>query len=419
MKKSIYNVEKTIGESTWVFNTLSGSFIKLDTNIWTKIETSGIHSIQERLITLGFIVEDDYDETLSYKLRYYRATFDDKNLFIDIAPTMKCNFACHYCFEDGNKNFPVMNDETEHNIIKYLEVNKNKHIVINWFGGEPLMGFERIVSISKKLEEKSIDFRASIITNGSLLTSEKSKLLDSLHLDKIQITLDGVGDVHDNRRSFISGKPSFSIIINNIENFLSNCSVPLIIQVTVDKTNQSAYEDVYAYFNQKFGGHVESHRIKIGKNHVQNRTGFDTHSICFSAEDLIDDLLERIMKGHSDIALPNLSLPCMFRRISSFSIDSQGNIYHCLEHLGNPSCKIGNVNEGKISLSKLASNIMGDDPFADKDCLSCRILPICGGGCPIDRLKRVKDNTMDYCSIYKDKLENLLPLFYKYITSVH
>ena len=40
---------------------------------------------------------------------------------------------------------------------------------------------------------------------------------------------------------------------------------------------------------------------------------------------------------------------------------------------------------------------------------------ICGGGCPIDRLKRVKDGVMDYCSIYKDKLEDLLPFFYKYI----
>lgn len=104
---------------------------------------------------------------------------------------------------------------------------------------------------------------------------------------------------------------------------------------------------------------------------------------------------------------------CMFRCKSSLAIDSQGNIYKCLEHLGAPNNKVGDLKSGTMSLAKLSHAMFAQNPFHSAECLHCNILPICGGGCPIDREKYIgKDKR--FCSIYKENLSELLPYFYTY-----
>lgn len=414
MRKSHYNIVKSIGKNTWIYNTLTGSFIKWKTDSWKSLGLIGT-DFPEELISSGIIVEDIENELLTYQLKYYRAAFDNRHLHLDIAPTMKCNFACHYCFEEGNKNQPVMDNEVEQKLVAFIEANRSKEILINWFGGEPLLGFDKIISISEKLDKLNIKYKASIVTNGSLLTKEKSEKMNQLHVNRVQVTLDGIGDIHDQRRFFKNGKPSFETIITNIRNFLHLCNAQLMIQVTIDNTNITAYTDVNNYFAENFREEIETKRILVGKNYVQDRTGFDNQSACFSSKDKLDDKINGI-KHHNekDMGLPGLALPCMYRQLSSFSIDSEGNIYHCLEHLGMPDNKIGSIKEGKILLSKLASTILGDNPFEDKKCINCNVFPICGGGCPIDRLKKKRGEGINYCSSYKYILGELLPYIYKY-----
>ena len=103
----------------------------------------------------------------------------------------------------------------------------------------------------------------------------------------------------------------------------------------------------------------------------------------------------------------------MFRQQFQFAIDSQGNIYSCLENMGVSSAKIDDLSTGKMSSIKIAQTTFQDNPFEDPKCLACSYLPICGGGCPIVRHKK-QENNMEYCSLYKDNLAELLPYFYNY-----
>lgn len=95
------------------------------------------------------------------------------------------------------------------------------------------------------------------------------------------------------------------------------------------------------------------------------------------------------------------------------AIDSKGYIYRCLEHLGQPQHSIGNIVEYKVSLGKMAKMTFENDPFDDAECRQCKILPICGGGCPIDRKKGENKGQKSYCSIYKKYIEEMLPLIYE------
>ncbi len=416
MKESLYNVVKTNGTEVWVYNTLTSAFVKMEASIWNYLWSEDAEEYRKMLYKQGILIDDHSEELIKYKYKYYGTAFKDSFLGISIAPTMNCNFSCFYCFEEGNKEFPLMTKSVEDAFITFLEKNKKKSIFLNWFGGEPLLGFKRILSICKTLDEKEIKFKSSLVTNGSLLTVEKIDQLDPLHLTFIQITLDGLAESHDQRRYLRNGDPSFDIIISNIELLLKKTSIPLMIQVTTDHSNESAYNDIVNYFQNRFPDYLKNKRVQISCNYVLNRTGFEKESLCYSHQDILKENIENLQKGENNAKtphLPGLSMPCMYRNISSFAIDSKGNIYRCLEHLGNPVYRVGSLVEGKISLSKMAEMTFENDPFEDNECVRCNVFPICGGGCPLDRMKKKKGDLDNCCSLYKEGLADLLPYLYE------
>lgn len=318
--------------------------------------------------------------------------------------------------QEGNKNLSIMDEDVENAIVEYLHINRDKKIAINWFGGEPLMGFARIVSISHKLKNLNIKFRSSIVTNGSLLDEDKINQLHVLNLNHLQISLDGLAHTHDKRRYFKMGKPSFDLIISNIENFLRLTDIHLYIQVTVDKTNSNAYEDIVKFFNEKFPTYMNEKRIEIGFNAVQNRTDFERKSDCFNQEEVFlknKIRLSQTKRKNLSSILPGIVPSCMYRNPTSFAIDPSGDMFKCLEHLGNSEYKVGNIKEKSVSLSKMAQATFGLDPFEDEECLACNVFPICGGGCPLDRQKKKMGKSINYCSIYKTRLADMLPALYE------
>ena len=111
--------------------------------------------------------------------------------------------------------------------------------------------------------------------------------------------------------------------------------------------------------------------------------------------------------------LPGIVPSCMYRNPTSFAIDPSGDMFKCLEHLGNSEYKVGNIKEKSVSLSKMAQATFGLDPFEDEECLACNVFPICGGGCPLDRQKKKMGKSINYCSIYKTRLADMLPALYE------
>ena len=108
-----------------------------------------------------------------------------------IAPTRECNFACPYCYEP-DRDVVYMSDKTEKNIISFMKrFPKVDRIIITWYGGEPLLAFDRILSMNTKIADLKIPYESIIITNGYLLNQEVIDRLEELKTGRIQITLDG------------------------------------------------------------------------------------------------------------------------------------------------------------------------------------------------------------------------------------
>ena len=303
-----------------------------------------------------------------------------------------------------------MEKEIEDRLVDFLKANKEKPIYIIWFGGEPLLCFDVMLSISQRIKAEGIDYSSSMITNGSLLTPNIIAQLTELNLTFIQISMDGIKEDHDKRRFFKGGKPSFDIIMNNIKCLLDTTNIPLTIQVTTDKTNASGYENLINYCKVHFSTYYDNKRLQIGVNRVQNRTGFDVDNKCFSSEDLYQRTLANISKCDCFESkckhLPHKSLACGYRSPNTLSIDAKGYIYPCLEYLGNPTKSLGSLIDNKISISKIKQCAFQYNPFEDEECKKCPVLPLCGGGCPKDYEKpNVKEIR---CTMYKEYLSKLL-----------
>lgn len=424
MKTSKFNVVKANGAYTFIYNTLTTSFVKISTKQWQiiveEVQKNG-NVIEENevckiLHDTGILIDDDYNELNVYKYKYYSSMFQNSSLILSIAPTMRCNFNCFYCFEDGKKNMGLMTDDIEDKLIRFISLHKQQNISITWFGGEPLLGFERIYSICNRLKQMNINFASDMITNGSLLNESIIRRLNVLNLQYIQISLDGVASTHDKRRTFKNGSPSFNLIIENIKKLVSLTDIPLSIKVTMDRTNLSSLCDIKDYFKNNFSEYLKKGQIAISHNYVRDRTDFDKFGNCFTHADLLKLDKAALQNKENTVVspkLPSLAMPCMFRRKNSLAIDSEGHIYKCLEHLGLPNNRVGDLSTSTLSLNKLSETIFGHNPFESDECVNCNVFPICGGGCPIDRNKNWGQNKK-YCSIYKRNLSEILPDFYKY-----
>ena len=142
--------------------------------------------------------------------------------------TENCNLACKYCFEKHNTK--IMTNEIIRKSLNYLfnnSLNSNKNSVnITLFGGEPLLNIQ---GVKEALEYgfflsqiNNIPISYSLITNATIMNDEVYKILrtyrDVVNLN-IQLSIDGIPDVHNKYRITKTGKPSFPLIEKNIDYF--------------------------------------------------------------------------------------------------------------------------------------------------------------------------------------------------------
>lgn len=184
--------------------------------------------LYDHLLQKGIFVCDEADETETYIRKREEYERSSGEYTITINPTLACNMSCWYCYE-SHKNMPAMSADVKQSVLllidKLLADNKLKKLNLSFFGGEPLLYFDKVVVDiinHAKMQCKAFDAKLSIhfTTNAYLLTDNVLKHLEGLDVS-FQITIDGGKQVHDSVRKTKGGEPTYARIVEHIHQTLS------------------------------------------------------------------------------------------------------------------------------------------------------------------------------------------------------
>lgn len=114
-----------------------------------------------------------------------------------------CNLKCSYCYE-YHKTSKLMGAETAKMVVdkEFSSLGDDEVICLDFFGGEPFLGFETIKYVDSYLKEKYSDKNYILFatTNGTLVHGEIQNWLDERPYFVCSLSLDGDKYSHDINR---------------------------------------------------------------------------------------------------------------------------------------------------------------------------------------------------------------------------
>jgi uncharacterized protein len=373
-----------------LFSTKKASKILIKEETFQSIKEGAICPSDEALLSkLGMIVPSREQEKQSVLGLFDELNRENPGLQITAVLNLDCNFACIYCYEGQMKGNLYMTDQTADRLVGFIKerfTRDKTYLLIDFYGGEPLLSIGLIKSIAKRLkpfvEDRGASFIFTLVTNGSLFTRQVAKELASLGLESVKITLDGPAEIHNRYRPFKSGKESFETIIRNIK---QTCDIVNVgIGGNFDRDNYERFVQLLDYLKKEG---LTPDRISAMKfDPVMNRlekdiSPADYRGGCMSInEPWISEasvfLREEILKrGYNT---PKLSpIFCMVENRGAYVVHFDGVIYKCPAFIGKESFVIGNIQSSVTDYT--SSYKLGI--WKNEECIECVYLPLCFGGC--------------------------------------
>lgn len=413
-----------------LFNTMSLAFIRIneqDIDMWKKLrETPDSYTNFQNydfLIKARILVDNQEDDLNVYLADVLKNRYNSSDMALTILPTRGCNFGCIYCYEQDRPNV-LMNEQTEKAIVKFVCSNSNlKRLSVVWYGGEPLLNFDSMVRLTKMFKQLNIEYSAKIVSNGYLLTKEKADLMKDLAIRNIQITFDGSEEIHNQRRFLLGGQPTYRKIMDNLKYLLSiNKEITIDIRTNIDRRNKDDYNKFY----QDFKSEINDERVTMYPGFVSDLLS----SECVSPEFNISEggykaqfILDIFDKYGIEIKsfLPKYRRhSCVASKYFAFVIGPEGELYKCWRMVGNQKEAIGNVNDGSFDMVKFSKYLIGADYTLDSKCLQCEFITLCGGGCPLVRMRNKYEKiSLNHCCPEKTHMEQLMELRYEMFVKSH
>jgi uncharacterized protein len=336
-----------------------------------------------------------------------------------IVPSYMCNLRCPYCFQPhlmhaGRGPFgALLTHEQIEQIFAAIDryqpggavaaalglgdaappTSQAAPLSIGLFGGEPLTA--RTIPVVSEILEHAAARRFSLwaITNGVEL-KEFEELLGPGRIEDLQITLDGLAELHDTRRIGPGFRHTFDTIVDNIGLAL-NCGARVAVRINVDRTNISSLPELDALFAQ------------LGWN---DNADFFADAAVVSPEGVHKDLVTRAelvtftttMKevrgakiGSYERLAQEVLVQCLssdgypFQSVINCSaeagqliFDPLGDVYTCWDELGDSKRRIGTYGPGGLAFDHdTALQWLTRFPGAIEQCSQCQYALIHKSGC--------------------------------------
>ncbi|SFN35827.1 Anaerobic sulfatase-maturating enzyme [Peptostreptococcus anaerobius] len=296
----------------------------------------------------------------------------------NILVTNKCNLSCKYCYEKTKNEFDLSVDMAD-KIIYFIkcEIHENNpdKLKIVFHGGEPTLNFDIIKYIISSLEDIKLLKIYEMTSNGFLINTDIIKYIYEKKIN-LSISLDGREFDNDLNRVDKNGKGTYKSVIKNIESLIK-MNVNIRCRMTVTKSNiLNLVENISELINKgikNFAIALDFYEDKWNQN--------DYNSLLFS----IKKLKENYKNSDINISIIDESYSLSEKSdclggISSFTLDSNGDIYPCLFALNSKKFKLGNLDENTLVEIRKKGRILCKERYSIKSfCDECKAKKICDG----------------------------------------
>lgn len=424
-------VPAAIDELVLMFNTATGAFAAVSAEEFEAIAAvldnpaSADPGDAGRLAEAGFLVPSGFDERAAIRRRYFEGRAAETGLNLTIAPTVSCNFACSYCFEEHPKRH--FSDADLRALTAYVRENLDAGapLSVTWFGGEPLAAFRQLKAMDAALQtiadEVGSPYTQFMITNGSLLSEERiAYFAGRPGFTGAQVTIDGPADIHDGRRFTSAGKPSFDRIMANLKAIRGR--LPISLRINLDRENVNRIpelidlivaEDLAGYVSAYFG-HVVDYTDECGD---LGETMLSREEFAAAEVRLFNLMVRKGVRPGMELPRPQSGSLCVGDAPGGAVISPGGLVFRCWNETALPESEAyARIGED----GALARNGVKEererfwkeyDPFTHAECASCAVQPLCKGGCPWEADKRPKDGA-GHCTPLRYNLPDMLRLIY-------
>ena len=298
-----------------------------------------------------------------------------------------CNFKCRHCLQTPTDTCSLVPTEDDiQRVISYINTlvltrpPKQKKLKIIFFGGEPLLYWNIIETVVKSLGDKVL---YSIITNGSLLDTNKIKVINTYN---IAVSLSYDDKNTDKIRGIdITNTPGFVELFNSINNR------GILATITAYNCDlRSTFRDIREVFGENINISIEPlrHTWGIPNDLVNFDLTLYQDSLHKMAESVVQDILTNTITPEVNMFLPSLcSYSGLFKDKSplacgqiynTLNIDLMGNIYSC----HNAGHKVGTIDTPRYLLCNNQDNWVNSHKAPA--CMSCELEGFCKGGCPLE-----------------------------------
>lgn len=342
---------------------------------------------------------------------------DGANLAINVNLTATCNLGCSYCFADGGdygRIKGVIGSDIEDDIFDFIvdRVKRGDAVRFEFFGGEPLLNFERIASMCARAMEVEaalgIRFVFRISTNLTILPTGALELF-ARHRFIVSVSIDGGKETHDRNRPTKGGRGSWDkIMANCLAVRAASDEIVLVARMTVVGGANSLISEVRQLWKinifdnfQIYPGVVPkelSHIFGNGDHHSDGSMAgsflnefndfLDCYADFFRPDNRFKGVLEyeRIvdMVENGKVALSF----CSGGR-SYFTFSPDKSVMPCHRLVGDETAQIGDSANPMEHETRL-------DPWrlpidSNPVCSQCWVRYICAGGCRQENLQATGD----------------------------
>ncbi|MGD2251160.1 MAG: SPASM domain-containing protein, partial [Candidatus Methanofastidiosia archaeon] len=349
-----------------------------------------------------------------------------------IAVTYDCNLQCPYCYEIWAKNPNMKMAMDKYKVdkafeaLEHLNTSCTSKKPLTLTGGEPLM--KKNKEIVKYILKKgtNLGYTFAIFTNGVELHHFLNDF-SGIDIDYIQVTLDGPRSLHNERRVFNKGNPTFDTIVSNIEK-ARKLELPLVIRTNTDPEILDRIDELAAFFKKRGWDHDP---------HIM----FSLVYVC--DQRLNPDAVEQQLKVYQEIVTAATRADLQFLEVAPFVklgslwtnhprfwpsfwnckavvnryvFDPFGDVYPCRAMLGWKEERIG-VYTPELQFNEKLQKWRKRTIFNMGKCTECDVALVCGGSCGYASLLNKKDLFTPVC---QDIEKIVVPyLEYKYKGGIH